>query len=114
MNHTKQTILSLAALGLATATATGQGVTLPPAITDAGGANVPNLGMQQLKVETAGGGYLQSPNVNMPAGTILPASAMGQATGTLYEPDSGVSTPLYSFQDDTQFPQALTFSNTDP
>jgi hypothetical protein len=114
MNNTQQTTLCLGALCLAAASATGQSITLPPTITDAGGANVPNLGMQQLKVDTTGAGYLQSPNVNMPTGTVLPADAMGQATGTVYEPDAAVDTSLYAFLNDTQFPQAMNFSNTDP
>ena len=110
----QQTLLSLSALCLAVSTATGQA--LPPVPSDAGGANVPNLGMHRLKVDTAGVGFLQSGAITItPPGAIAPSSALGTTTVPgLYLPDVGVDTDIYAFLTDAEFPQDLMFSNTDP
>ncbi len=100
---------------------------LPPTITDAGGANVPNLGMHDLK-RTAqnSGGILPSGGIFLPAGTIpsqtTPPAGWVLSIADLYLPDiaePGVGDPValhekYSLDSDDEFPLDLWFTNSDP
>lgn len=112
----KNTLLTFAALTSLSAFALSQGPVLPPVPSDAGGQNVPNLGIHRLKVDTAASGYLQSGSIPLPSSTIVPPpSAMGTTSiPGLYLPDTGVDTSLYAFLNDSEFPQELYFSNSDP
>ncbi|MDF1800485.1 MAG: hypothetical protein P1V81_15010 [Planctomycetota bacterium] len=114
--NTKKTILTLTALSAAAAATLAQGPVLPPVPSDAGGQNMPNLGMHRLKVDTAGVGFLQSGAIPLPNNHIV---APPQALGTTsvpgqYLPDVGFPAGLYTFADDTEYPQELWFSNSDP
>ena len=113
----KNPILTLATLSSLTVLALAQGgPSLPPVPSDAGGQNVPNLGMQRLKVDTAASGYLQSGAIPLPSSAIIaPPEALGN-TGVpgFYFPDVGVDTSLYAFANDAEYPEELWFSNSDP
>jgi hypothetical protein len=114
---TINTVLSLSALCLAASVAGAQGeITLPPVPSDAGGANVPNLGMQRLKVETTASGFLQSLSaIATPTGAIASPDAMGNTSVPgFYLPDSVPDTSVYAFADDDAYPQSLWYTNTDP
>ena len=101
--------------------------TLPPTEPDAGGANVPNLGMHDLKkVAAQNGGILPSGGVFMPPGVVTPTnpdpSGWVLNSVNLYLPDiaeSGVEDPIalqakYSLTTDDELPLELWFSNSDP
>ena len=113
---TKTTTMTFAVLTTAAAAVLAQGPVLPPVPSDAGGDNMPNIGMHRLKVDAAGVGYLQAGAIPLPNTHIVaPAGALGLTTVPgQYLPDVGVDTSLYAFADDTEYPQELWFSNSDP
>jgi len=95
---------------------------LPPAETDAGGANVPNLGMRELERLTDGG-PLASPYVALPPGVVVPnaPTPRGNVLSGVYRPDQApiaadqpALDALYTFASDGEFPLDLEFSNSDP
>ena len=119
--------LSLAAFAVPFATAQTTPPVLPPTETDAGGANVPNLGMQDLKrTVNQSNGILPSGGIFLPEGTIAPTNPPPAGwvldVADLYLPDiaePGVGDPAalqqkYSLTTDDEYPLDLWFTNTDP
>lgn len=115
--------LAPAALVLAPA-ATAQ---LPPAVTDAGGENVPNLGIHDIKkTADANGGRIPSGGITLLPGTVVPHSPKPAGWvlpgANLYLPDSaepGVGDQAaldakYALTADDQYPLDAWFSNSDP
>ena len=101
----------------------------PPGLEDAGGQNVPNLGMHHLKmIADSQGGFLKSPPVTTPNGIVLPTSPapLGWALTSfglpgLYLPDlappGGNQAALDAkliFDDPSYFPDDFEFQNSDP
>ena len=110
----KNPILTLATLSSLTTLTLAQG--LPPVPSDAGGRNVPNIGMQRLKVDTTASGYLQSGAIPLPSSAIIPPPSALGSTGVpgFYFPDLVGDTSIYAFASDAEYPQELWFSNSDP
>lgn len=118
MNNAKNLLLSAL---LASPAAAQGGLTLPPSEPDAGGANVPNLGMHHIKQD---GGVLPSQTFFLPAGTI--PAAPGPLGWVIQGP--GIWTPdkvppggdqaaldaILTIATDDEYPQELTLTNTDP
>lgn len=137
MNKTK---LTAVALSLVAAQAAAQGTTqslekpellLPPPAdqVDAGGKNVPNLGMHQLKlIADSQGGFLKSPPVTTPDGMVPPISPAplgwnltGFGIPGVYLPDlaepggnQAALDNLLRFDDVAVYPDAMEFMNSDP
>ncbi len=102
------------------------GPDLPPDITDAGGLNVPNLGMHDLKrTAEQNNGFLPSSAILLQPGTIAPTSPAPSGwvltLNNLYLPDNvepgmnqGALLNKYSLPDDSTYPLDMWFSNSDP
>lgn len=103
------------------------GPTLPPSITDAGGENIPNVGIFDIKKAVdSNGGILPSGAINLPEGTLPPL--FGAPSGWLIdfadlylpdfaEPGVGDQAALqakYSLNGLEEYPLDAWFSNTDP
>ncbi|MHC4375512.1 MAG: hypothetical protein ACYS26_02830 [Planctomycetota bacterium] len=99
---------------------------LPPTQTDAGGENMPNLGMHDMKTNvTAAGGKLVSGAITLPVGTIPSPNSQPigwvLSSANLYLPenaapgdDQAALDSLYTLSSDNEYPQDLWFSNSDP
>lgn len=101
----------------------------PPGKADAGGQNVPNLGMHQLKlIADSQGGFLKSQPVTTPDGLIAPTNPApigwmitGFGIPGLYLPDLAAPgddqvalDAKLDFSDPAVFPDEFEFQNSDP
>ena len=124
MQHEKQLFTTALVALLSASTAAAQ---LPPPITDAGGDNLPNLGMQHIKqiVSTDPNGILPSGAITMLPNTVPPQNPV--PTGrvldfvNLYLPDlvaiggdQAVHDLMLGIASDTAFPKPLWMGNSDP
>lgn len=129
MNTTRYNVAQSAFLGLAAAFVAGVTASsalaqdLPPAQTDAGGANVPNLGMRELERLTGGGPLLSPDQIPLLPGMLLPSAPTprGSVFAGDYRPDlapiakdQSVLDALYTFTGAAEFPLDMEFSNSDP
>lgn len=100
---------------------------LPPAITDAGGENIPNIGIQDMiKAVADNGGRLVSGAIIVPTGTIPPVNdpPLGWliAGTNVYLPDfanpsggdQAALDALYGMSSDEEYPLDAWFTNSDP
>ncbi|QDU69601.1 hypothetical protein [Engelhardtia mirabilis] len=123
----KTTTNCLAAAFAAAALAPAALAQLPPTQTDAGGRNVPNIGVHDMKKTAAeNGGRIPSGGITLLPGTVLPNNPkpLGWVltAANLYLPDTaepGVGdqaalNATYALTSDDQYPLDLDFSNSDP